>query len=368
MEEPEVRASPPLAESHVPVAMGNDHKQRYHDDITNKRWGSLKHAETIDKTDLSFLGLDKKVNHNPSEQVPVTIMGNGNNQGYLEDIANKKWGSLRHAETIDKTDLSYLGLKDGRYNQKKVNHKLLLREIRGGMRLKPCKTVEKNRVSIPRGYKVKLDKMQRKKFLDQIVAFPKKNSLNHYSPPIGHHQSIDNDVNLSKDQAKSKRSFIDGLRSGIKQVLGYPQVKLNHDKQYLNDIANGRWKSLKHVHTVDKTRLSNETLKELKCLQIKPVNRRLLLREIRGGIKLRHVETVDKCKVIIPKDFKITMIDDKQKQLLTAIRDFKKRNTLIPTTISDKSQPYINGVKVKKFVRPSMFHSLRYSGSAIGAH
>jgi len=246
---------------------------------------------------------------------------------------------------------------------------------------------QKTKLVVEKGFKVRSSKEQHSKLLNEITEFPKKNSLIHHSDT----SSAPAPMIRSSSFRRGSATLISGIKTArnatpsiysakdymydkfgdMKTYMGYPQAKIKHEKAYLDDIANGRWKTLKRIQTLDKCQLSNfPEIKNGKYLQHKNKFldvRATLFREVRGGgIKLKHVDTVDKCVVEISKDFKLKFSKELHEKLMNEIREFGLRNSLKSIEVVDKAAPKIEGdVKIKKaFVAPKPTNLLNNIRSA----
>jgi len=81
-------------------------------------------------------------------------------------------------------------------------------------------------------------------------------------------------------------------------------------KDLLKDVTKGSNKKLRHVDTVDKCKPKIE-----KDVKLKKYDRKPLLGELKEGVDLKHVETCDRAKPVIPKNFHLTKVDREPKKM-----------------------------------------------------
>lgn len=135
----------------------------------------------------------------------------------------------------------------------------------------------------------------------------------------------------AKDTLQQTKEFVADKWQDAKEAVGispeHPQSKTEHDLPFLNDIAKGNVPSMHHVEPVEKD-LTAVLGQGGSDIHIKKFDKQPLLNEIKDGVPLAHVETEDKAKPVIEEGLKIKNIGEEREQLLSAVEEFSKQNTL----------------------------------------
>jgi len=111
-------------------------------------------------------------------------------------------------------------------------------------------------------------------------------------------------------------SQVETVKEAVLFSERHPQYQVQHKKEYLNDIANGRWKELKSVQTEDKSQPLYWAMKWGKAKMESGYTRKALWTEIKAGCLLNHVDTMDKGQ----PNLEMAKTEQQRTQLLREIR------------------------------------------------
>jgi len=147
--------------------------------------------------------------------------------------------------------------------------------------------------------------------------------------------------------AQAKEYFtekLDSVREAIGLSNDFPQAQFKHDKEYLNDIANGRWNKLKHVNTVDKCNSWRNM--DWKNYKLRKWDRASLWKSINSNDwKLRRAETKDTTRPTIDRGFKLRKLGDQRKNLLNDIRQFDAQKLRRGPSPSSSYRQYLGDIE-----------------------
>jgi len=133
------------------------------------------------------------------------------------------------------------------------------------------------------------------------------------------------------DQAKG---YIADKIDDVKDVLGwneFPQSKVTHDKDYLNDIAKGNWDHLNHVKPTESAKPVVGFPADMpwhEDVSIKKVDRCPFLDEVKKGAQLEHADTCDKSQPLIEGEGWKLKSSEYREKVLEDVRNFDGTNRL----------------------------------------
>jgi hypothetical protein len=163
------------------------------------------------------------------------------------------------------------------------------------------------------------------------------------------------------------KEFISEQLEIVKEVIGlssseeYPQSSIKHNTEYLNDIANGRWRALRHVETKDKTNLYFPDWSWDKWFSKQPLNLEPLWNSIKTGVKLKPTKDIhDRSNPCIEKGIKVKFDPHFRKNMLNEIRNFNLTK-LKKSTTNDKSAPFMGDWKAKNVESTSFMSELAHA-------
>jgi len=159
------------------------------------------------------------------------------------------------------------------------------------------------------------------------------------------------------------KEFLSDTFEDVKDAIGlipsFPQAKTQHKYEYLNDVATGNWK-LHPVETDERTELHHLGMKGTQKLKVNlsKGDRRPIFRQVLGGVKLNHVETVDKSVPVIPEDFELKFSKDMREDLLEEIEHVDKDNLKKVTTIEKDYIPEVRKVRYEDVAEKTLIQKL----------
>jgi len=139
---------------------------------------------------------------------------------------------------------------------------------------------------------------------------------------------------MSGNIIEQAKGYITDKIEDVKDAFGwneFPQSKVTHDKDYLNDIAKGNWDHLNHVKPTESAKPVVGFPADMpwhEDVSIKKVDRCPFLEEVKKGAQLEHADTCDKSQPLIEGEGWKLKSSDYREKVLEDVRNFEGTNRL----------------------------------------